>query len=112
MAIKQVNDGNTTHDIDNRSVTLSSTSGTLTDAQLAILKASQQNYIINGDGYIFRLVAPSATTYTYQRWAHASKKSQICTVTLSTKGYVFGEVTYVTTTDLQNAIGDAISASY
>lgn len=44
--IKQVQVDNTTYDLDNRYVILSNSSGTLTNDQFAVLKASTENYIL------------------------------------------------------------------
>ena len=47
VSITQILDfENTLHDLDNRYITLSTESGTLTADQLALLQASSQNYIV------------------------------------------------------------------
>ena len=66
-AIKQIKDlNNTLHDLDNRYVTITTTSGTLTADQLAILQESNQNYIIYKQSR-YRQIGATDTALYYQR---------------------------------------------
>ena len=66
MAIKRVKISGTAYDLDNRLITLTATSGTLTTDQLAILQASSKNYIIYNNN-IYNLTSKSTEEAYYGR---------------------------------------------
>lgn len=112
MAIKQVKLGGVSYDLDNRSITLTSTSGTLTTDQLAILQASDQNYIISGVGK-FVLTTKDSTKLYYSREDAPSLASSGWEITIATRAYTLvSNGTIATQTYVDNAIGAAIAASY
>lgn len=112
--IKQIQTiDNTVHDLDNRCVVLSTTSGTLTAAQLAVLQESNQNYIeyvSDGTSFYFRFVADNGTILTYHRFAHAANKTQVFSITKSTGAYTYGE-TELSTSDTKNTTGSGQDGS-
>lgn len=109
-AIKQIKDSsNTVHDLDNRYITLTATSGTLTTDQLAILQSSNQNYIVYGS-YIYRLVSGNSSALYYQRIAAETNKNQYFTITVSSRAYVYTD-TQLSTTDTKNTAGSTDTSS-
>ena len=104
------------YDLENRSITLSATSGTLTDDQLAILQASEDNYIKYSDGRLFKFVSNANSKLYYQRLTATDNVNQYFEITISTKAYKLTTTALATqswtNTQIQTAIGDAIAASY
>ena len=91
--INQVKISSTTYDLDNRYVELSATSGTLTTDQLALLQASNQNYIVyvtGGNSLTLRLMTVTSTALTYGRISPTTSGSPTvysCIVTISSRAY-------------------------
>lgn len=135
--IKQIKDfANTAHDLDNRSVTITTVSETpaenvLSANDVALLQASNQNYIVYS-GKIYRLVSADASTLCYGREDVANSQHELFTITISSGAFTYAatdivsnttveEVTNKTVTsenkiatmdDIQEAIGDAMNESY
>ena len=84
-------------------ITISGTSGTLTENQLAILQASKNNYIVSGS-YVYRLVSGDSTTLYYQRIAATTNKNQYFTITVSNRNFSYTD-TALSTTDTKNTAG-------
>ena len=113
--IRQFKDSsNTLHDLDNRYITLTSTSGTLTADQLALLQESNQNYIIynNGSSLLpLRLQTTSSTTLTYGRISPTVGSAPTvynCVVTISSRAY---SLTTGTIPDVRNTAGSTDTSS-
>lgn len=109
--IKQFKDSSSVvHDLDNRSITLSATSGTLTTDQLAVLQASDKNCIKYGDG-IFRLVYATSSELWYQRFLSASAASGWIKVTISSRAFAYTTEQLVTSAFKNVVVGSTTIAA-
>lgn len=113
--IKQVQIGADYYDLENRYIEITGASGTLTDAQLGILQASDNNFII-ANGIMLKLVSKSASRLGYQAITAGTTSSNHCIITISTKNYTITSDTLATQSYVDNAISgavdDAIADSY
>ena len=106
ITAKDTNNNSAVFDLDNRYIEISGTSGTLTTDQLAILQASNQNYIING-GYVYRQTFQDSSTLAYKSIANSEGINKYITITISSgayvqKEYLLTEVLIVSTSDTPN----------
>ena len=103
-AIKQIKDlNNTLHDLDNRSITLTGTSGTLTTDQLAILQESNQNYIIYNNSR-YRQIGATDTALYYQR-TNTENRNQYFVITISTRVWSYTNTRLITESDVSGTSG-------
>ena len=110
--VKRIKVDDVAYDLDNRSITLNATSGTLTEAELATLQASPKNYIEYNNG-LYRLVYADSIKLYYKRdSAESNSANQFFTITISTGVYTYDNVTMATQAYVNSAIGDAMAASY
>lgn len=108
--VRQVKLGTDYYDLDNRFITLTATSGTLTTDQLAVLQASDQNYIVYGDG-IFRLVYATSSELWYQRFLSASATNGWIKVTISSRAFAYTTEQFVTSAFKNVAVGSTTIAA-
>ena len=103
-AIKQIKDlNNTLHDLDNRYVTITTTSGTLTADQLAILQESNQNYIIYNQSR-YRQIGATDTALYYQR-TNTENRNQYFIINISTRAWSYTNTRLITENDVSGTSG-------
>lgn len=108
--VRQVKLGTDYYDLDNRFITLTETSGTLTTAQLAVLQASDQNYIVYGDG-IFRLVYATSSELWYQRFLSTSATNGWFKITISSRAFAYTTEQFVTSAFKNVVVGSTTIAA-
>lgn len=104
-AIKQVDINNTVYDLDSRSITLTSTSGTLTNEQFAILQSSSNNYVIYNNKK-YGLVYQNSTYMYYNRTDANGKIVEHFQITIASKAYSYKSIN-IATTDTTNTAGSS-----
>lgn len=119
------------HDLDNRYITLSAASGTLSADDLSVLQASSKNYIIYSDK-IYKLTSSNGSALQYSREDAINNTHETITVTVSSGTFEYSVIDIVssstveditnqavtsenkiaTMADITAAIGDAMDGSY
>jgi len=90
ITAKDTNNNSAVFDLDNRYIELTGTSGTLTTDQLALLQASNQNYIIYSGGGKLTKINEDNTYLYYARQTTASSTKYYIIITKSSRAFTYG----------------------
>lgn len=111
MAIKQIKLNGSTYDLNNRSITLASASGTLTVDQMAILQASDKNFIIYSNFYYTK--TGETSTHMYYGFEDTGlSKMYYFSIKKSNRTYSRTQINMATEEYVDDLIGTVVSASY